>query len=63
MLLALYPLDRIITSWNKGAEQVYGYLAEEILGKPISILVPPHLDKEPQKLSELIKKGERDPPI
>ncbi|MDD4249716.1 MAG: PAS domain S-box protein, partial [Methanosarcina sp.] len=54
-------LDSIITSWNKGAEQVYGYLAEEILGKPISILVPPHLEKEPQKLSELIKRGEGIP--
>ncbi len=49
-------LEGIITSWNKGAEQVYGYLAEEILGKPISILVPSHLEKEPQKLNELIKK-------
>ena len=54
-------LEGIITSWNKGAEQVYGYLAEEILGKPISILVPPHLEKEPQKLSELVKQGEGIP--
>ena len=39
-------LDGIITSWNKGAEQVYGYSTEEILGKHVSILAPSHLDKK-----------------
>jgi PAS domain S-box-containing protein len=34
-------LDGIILNWNKGAERLYGYLAEEVVGKPISILVPP----------------------
>jgi len=52
-------LDGIITSWNKGAEQVYGYSAEEVLGKTISILAPSHLDEETKKLSERIKKGEK----
>ena len=52
-------LDGIITSWNTGAEQVYGYSAEEILGKPISIIAPPHLNKETQNLSEKIKQGEQ----
>ena len=33
-------LDGIITSWNKGAEQIYGYSAEEVLGKNVSILEP-----------------------
>ncbi|HET8687753.1 MAG TPA: PAS domain S-box protein, partial [Methanosarcina sp.] len=47
-------LDGIITSWNKGAEQVYGYSTKEILGKCVSILAPPHLDKETLKLIELI---------
>ena len=56
-------LDGIITSWNKGAEQVYGYSAEEILGKHTSIVAPPHLDKETKKLSEMIKQGEEDPPL
>ena len=51
-------LDGIITSWNKGAEKVYGYSAEEILGKHVSILAPSHLDKETMKLIELIKQGE-----
>jgi PAS domain-containing protein len=38
-------LDGIITSWNKGAEQIYGYSAKEISGKHISILDPPRLSK------------------
>ena len=39
-------LDGIITSWNKGAEKIYGYSAEEILGKPISTLAQLNLDGE-----------------
>src|SRR5215831_14879089 len=34
-------LDRIITSWNRGAERIYGHLADEVIGKPITILIPP----------------------
>ena len=51
-------LDGNITSWNKGAEQVYGYSAKEILGKNASTLAPSHLAKETLKLIELIKQGE-----
>jgi len=52
-------LDGIITSWNQGAEQVYGYSAEEILGKPSTILIPFALDKEAKKMVEMIKQGEK----
>ena len=34
-------VDGIITSWNPAAEQMYGYTAEEAIGQPISILIPP----------------------
>jgi PAS domain S-box-containing protein len=52
-------LDGIITSWNKGAEQIYGYLAEEILGKSISILEPALLVEETKELVELIKQKDK----
>ncbi|HWR25727.1 MAG TPA: PAS domain S-box protein, partial [Methanosarcina sp.] len=52
-------LDGIITSWNKGAEQIYGYSAKEVLGKPISILDPFILVEETKELIELIKQGDR----
>ncbi|WP_440945070.1 PAS domain S-box protein [Methanosarcina sp. T3] len=51
-------LDGIITSWNKGAERIYGYSAEEILGKPISALEPSILAGEKKELVELVKQGE-----
>jgi PAS domain S-box-containing protein len=52
-------LDGIIASWNKGAEQIYGYIAEEVLGKSISILEPANLKGETKQFSEEIKQGER----
>jgi PAS domain S-box-containing protein len=52
-------LDGIIASWNKGAEKVYGYLAEEVLGKNISLLEPDNLKGEIKQLIEKIKQRER----
>src|SRR6058998_2283976 len=51
-------LDGVVTSWNKGAERIYGYSADEIVGRPSSILLPAHIDEEPQIL-ERLKRGER----
>jgi PAS domain S-box-containing protein len=34
-------LDGAIVSWNPGAERMYGYKAKEMVGKPVSLLVPP----------------------
>lgn len=52
-------IDGIITSWNKGAEQIYGYLSEEILGKNISILEPGDRKGEIKQLVKKIQEGER----
>ena len=52
-------LDGIITSWNQGAERLFGYSAEEAVGQPISIIIPPErLDEEPDILAR-IRRGER----
>jgi PAS domain S-box-containing protein len=51
-------LEGIILNWNKGAERLYGYPAEEVIGKPIAILLPPgHSDDLPEILSKL-QRGE-----
>ena len=52
-------LDGIITSWNKGAEQIYGYSSEEILGKDVSIVAPENLKGETKKFIEKVKLGEK----
>ena len=51
-------LDGILTSWNSGAENLFGYEAEEVLGKPISILAPPDRAKEPRAYFEKVLAGE-----
>jgi len=48
-------LDGNITNWNKGAAQIYGYSAEEVLGKHISILAPDNLKGEIKRLIDRIK--------
>jgi PAS domain S-box-containing protein len=52
-------LDGIITSWNQGAERIFGYTAEETLGQPILMLIPPELHGEEQSIIERIKAGQR----
>ncbi|HEU4869696.1 MAG TPA: PAS domain S-box protein [Pyrinomonadaceae bacterium] len=47
-------LDGIITSWNKGAQRIFGYTADEVIGKPVTILIPAdHEDEEPTILARL----------
>lgn len=52
-------LDAIITSWNRGAERLYGYRAEEVIGRPIAILVPPDRPDELPAIMERLRRGER----
>jgi PAS domain S-box-containing protein len=52
-------LSGVITTWNKGAERLFGYTADEAIGHPITIVIPPdRLDEEPAILAR-IQAGER----
>jgi PAS domain S-box-containing protein len=52
-------LQGIVTSWNPGAERLFGYTAEEMIGQSITLLIPPdHYDDEPHILGKL-QRGER----
>jgi PAS domain S-box-containing protein len=52
-------LDGIIQTWNRGAERVFGYTADEVIGQPVTILMPPErVDEEPGILAR-IRRGER----
>jgi PAS domain S-box-containing protein len=51
-------LDGCIVSWNKGAERLYGYSAIEVLGKPISILLPPGRSDEFSEIISRLSRGE-----
>ena len=52
-------LDGIVTSWNIGAERLFGYLAAEIIGKPIVILIPAERQDEEPMILDRIGRGER----
>ena len=52
-------LDGIITSWNKGAERVFGYTAEEAIGQPITIVIPQDRQDEERTILTRIRRGER----
>jgi len=51
-------LNGIITSWNAGAERLYGYSAEEVIGKPVSLLHPPDRADEERKIRAVLRRGE-----
>jgi PAS domain S-box-containing protein len=55
-------MNSIITSWNKGAERIFGYVAEEAIGKPVAILSSPDRQDERPGILERIRRGERVAP-
>jgi PAS domain S-box-containing protein len=52
-------LDGIITSWNAGAQRIFGYSADEAIGRPITILIPQNLWHEETEILERLRSGER----
>jgi PAS domain S-box-containing protein len=52
-------LDGIITTWNPGAERIFGYTAEEAIGKSITLLIPPELQHEEPSILARLRVGER----
>ena len=51
-------LDGIVVSWNAGAERLYGYSVEEVIGRSISLLIPSYRPEELPEIFKTIKRGE-----
>ena len=54
-----HSLDGTITSWNAGAEKIFGYTAQEALGKPLTTLIPEHQPDEAPRILDRLAEGER----
>src|SRR5262249_2354805 len=52
-------LSGIVTSWNPGAERLFGYAAEEMIGKSVTLLIPPHLQHEETNILARVASGQR----
>jgi len=52
-------LNGIIASWNKGAERLFGYTAEEAIGRPVTLLIPPDRQQEEPRILQRLRRGER----
>lgn len=52
-------LEGVVTQWNKGAEQIYGYTAAEMIGRNVSVLCPPERPDEILGILEKVRQGER----
>jgi PAS domain S-box-containing protein len=56
-------LDGTITTWNRGAERIFGYGADETIGKPVSMLLPPGRKGEEPEIMKRLRTGERVEPF
>jgi PAS domain S-box-containing protein len=52
-------LDGIIQSWNGGAARIFGYTAQEVIGKSVTILIPPGRQNEEPEILDRVRRGER----
>ena len=52
-------LDGIVTTWNQGAERIFGYSAEEMIGLPVGVLAVPGREDDMRQVLEKIRQGER----
>jgi PAS domain S-box-containing protein len=52
-------LNGVVTSWNSAAERIFGYAAEEMVGSPITKIIPPELHNDETKILSTIASGER----
>lgn len=52
-------LEGQILSWNSGASRIFGYSSEEIIGKPITTIIPPELQEEERDILQRVRRGER----
>jgi PAS domain S-box-containing protein len=52
-------LNSIICTWNSGATRLFGYMAEEVIGQPIALLIPPDRLDEERTIIERVQRGKR----
>jgi len=57
--IASKDLNGIITSWNQSAERLFGYKAEEIIGKPVTLIIPRELHQDEPMILAKLRRGER----
>ena len=57
--IASKDVNGIVSSWNAAAERMFGYRAEEIIGRPITLIIPPELHKDEDVILQRIRRGEK----
>jgi PAS domain S-box-containing protein len=56
-------LDGVVTSWNTGAERLFGYTSAEAVGRPITIIIPPERWDQEREILERLRRGEQIEPF